>query len=135
MSKEWYVLHTYSGYENKVKENIEMRTESMNMQDHIFRIAVPEEEVVEKTDGVEKKKVEKTFPGYVLVEMEMSDEAWFIVRNTPGVTGFVGSHGAGSKPSPTGLSLAYLAKSKKSTATTTNSKWLLKCLAVRRWRN
>ena len=78
MSKEWYVLHTYSGYENKVKENIEMRTESMNMQDHIFRIAVPEEEVVEKTDGVEKKKVEKTFPGYVLVEMEMSDEAWFI---------------------------------------------------------
>ena len=100
MSKEWYVLHTYSGYENKVKENIEMRTESMNMQDHIFRIAVPEEEVVEKTDGVEKKKVEKTFPGYVLVEMEMSDEAWFIVRNTPGVTGFVGSHGAGSKPSP-----------------------------------
>ena len=100
MSKEWYVLHTYSGYENKVKENIEMRKESMNMQEHIFRIAVPEEEVVEKTDGVEKKKVEKTFPGYVLVEMEMSDEAWFIVRNTPGVTGFVGSHGAGSKPSP-----------------------------------
>lgn len=100
MSKEWYVLHTYSGYENKVKENIEMRKESMNMQEHIFRIAIPEEEVIEVNDGVEKKKVEKTFPGYVLIEMEMSDEAWFIVRNTPGVTGFVGSHGAGSKPSP-----------------------------------
>lgn len=98
--KEWYVLHTYSGYENKVKENIEMRKESMNMQENIFRIAVPEEEVIEINDGVEKKKVDKTFPGYVLVEMIMSDEAWFIVRNTPGVTGFVGSHGAGSKPSP-----------------------------------
>lgn len=100
MSKEWYVLHTYSGYENKVKENIEMRKESMNMQENIFRIAVPEEEIIENNDGVEKKRVEKTFPGYVLVEMIMSDEAWFIVRNTPGVTGFVGSHGAGSKPSP-----------------------------------
>lgn len=99
-TKEWYVLHTYSGYENKVKENIEMRKESMNMQEHIFRIVIPEEEVIEINDGVEKKKVDKTFPGYVLVEMIMSDQAWFIVRNTPGVTGFVGSHGAGSKPSP-----------------------------------
>lgn len=99
-TKEWYVLHTYSGYENKVKENIEMRKESMNMQKHIFRIVIPEEEVIEINDGVEKKKVDKTFPGYVLVEMIMSDQAWFIVRNTPGVTGFVGSHGAGSKPSP-----------------------------------
>ncbi|WP_124057733.1 transcription termination/antitermination protein NusG [Vaginisenegalia massiliensis] len=99
-NKEWYVLHTYSGYENKVKENIEMRKESMKMHDHIFRIMVPEEEVIEVKDGVEKKVVDKTFPGYVLVEMIMSDEAWFIVRNTPGVTGFVGSHGAGSKPSP-----------------------------------
>ncbi|MCW6653424.1 transcription termination/antitermination protein NusG [Aerococcaceae bacterium NML210727] len=98
--KEWYVLHTYSGYENKVKENIEMRKESMNMQENIFRIVIPEEEVIEINDGVEKKKVDKTFPGYVLVEMIMSDQAWFIVRNTPGVTGFVGSHGAGSKPSP-----------------------------------
>ena len=99
-TKEWYVLHTYSGYENKVKENIEMRKESMNMQEHIFRIVIPEEEVIEINDGVEKKKVDKTFPGYVLVEMIMSDQAWFIVRNTLGVTGFVGSHGAGSKPSP-----------------------------------
>lgn len=99
-NKEWYVLQTYSGYENKVKTNIESRTESMNMQEHIFRVMVPEQEVVEVVDGVEKVRMEKTFPGYVLVEMNMSDQAWFIVRNTPGVTGFVGSHGAGSKPAP-----------------------------------
>ncbi|MGX7092810.1 transcription termination/antitermination protein NusG [Hutsoniella sourekii] len=99
-NKEWYVLHTYSGYENKVKENIELRKESMEMEDNIFQVMVPEEEVTEMKDGVQKKKNKKKFPGYVLVEMIMSDEAWFIVRNTPGVTGFVGSHGAGSKPSP-----------------------------------
>lgn len=98
--KEWYVLHTYSGYENKVKENLELRRESMNMEENIFRVIVPEEEHVEVKDGVEKITIVKTFPGYVLVEMVMSDEAWFIVRNTPGVTGFIGSHGAGSKPSP-----------------------------------
>ena len=98
--KEWYVLHTYSGYENKVLENIELSKESMNMEENIFRIVVPEEEIIEVVDGEEKKKVAKTFPGYVLIEMVMSDQAWFIVRNTPGVTGFVGSHGAGSKPSP-----------------------------------
>lgn len=98
--KEWYVLHTYSGYENKVKENIELRKESMKMEENIFRIEVPEEEVTEINEGVEKTKMTKTFPGYVLIEMIMSDEAWFIVRNTPGVTGFIGSHGAGSKPSP-----------------------------------
>ena len=99
-SKEWYVLHTYSGYENKVKENILMRAESMNMSDFIFKVEVPEEEVTEINEGEKKTKVQKTFPGYVLVEMVMSDESWFIVRNTPGVTGFVGSHGAGSKPAP-----------------------------------
>ncbi|MGO4938233.1 transcription termination/antitermination protein NusG [Fundicoccus sp. Sow4_H7] len=99
-NKEWYVLHTYSGYENKVMENIELRKESMGMENNIFRLQVPEEEVTEVNDGVEKKKMVKTFPGYVLIEMIMSDEAWFIVRNTPGVTGFIGSHGAGSKPSP-----------------------------------
>lgn len=98
--KAWYVLHTYSGYENKVKENLDMRKESMNMEENIFRVEVPEQEVTQVKDGETKTKVEKTFPGYVLVEMIMSDEAWFIVRNTPGVTGFVGSHGAGSKPAP-----------------------------------
>ncbi len=101
LSKDWYVLHTYSGYENKVKENLEMRKESMKMENNIFRVEVPEEEVtVMQEGGGSKTKMEKTFPGYVLVEMIMSDDAWFIVRNTPGVTGFVGSHGAGSKPSP-----------------------------------
>lgn len=98
--KSWYVLHTYSGYENKVKMNLESRAQSMNMENHIFRVVVPEEEEVEIKDGEEKKKVHKTFPGYVLVEMIMSDESWYVVRNTPGVTGFVGSHGAGSKPAP-----------------------------------
>lgn len=81
-SKEWYVLHTYSGYENKVKENILMRAESMNMSDFIFNVEVPEEEVTEINEGEKKTKIQKTFPGYVLVEMVMSDESWFIVRNT-----------------------------------------------------
>lgn len=98
--KAWYVLHTYSGYENKVKENIDLRKESMNMENNIFDVIVPEHEVSELKDGEKQTKVQKKFPGYVLVEMIMSDEAWFIVRNTPGVTGFVGSHGAGSKPAP-----------------------------------
>ena len=98
--KLWYVVNTYSGHESKVKEKLEMRINSMNMQDNIFRVIVPEQREVEVKDGVSKEKVRKMFPGYVLIEMVMSDEAWFIVRNTPGVTGFVGSHGAGSKPSP-----------------------------------
>ena len=100
MEKEWYVLHTYSGYENKVKSNLLSRIQSMGMEENIFRVIVPEEEEVEVKDGKTKPTVEKTFPGYVLVEMVMSDQAWYVVRNTPGVTGFVGSHGAGSKPSP-----------------------------------
>lgn len=99
-NKAWYVLHTYSGYENKVKENIDLRKDSMAMGENIFRVVVPEQEVTEMKDGEPKTKTQKTFPGYVLVEMVMSDDAWFIVRNTPGVTGFVGSHGAGSKPAP-----------------------------------
>ncbi|MFD1418960.1 transcription termination/antitermination protein NusG [Companilactobacillus keshanensis] len=98
--KQWYVLHTYSGYENKVKENLESRAQSMGMEDYIFRAVVPEEEETEVKNGKSKTEMKKTFPGYVLVEMVMSDESWFIVRNTPGVTGFVGSHGSGSKPAP-----------------------------------
>lgn len=98
--KRWYVLHTYSGYENKVKENLESRASSMGMDNYIFRVIVPEEEDHEMKDGKDKVKMEKTFPGYVLVEMIMTDESWFVVRNTPNVTGFVGSHGSGSKPSP-----------------------------------
>ena len=98
--KQWYVLHTYSGYENKVKANIESRAQSMRMGDYIFRVVVPEEKETEVKNGKSKEIVHKTFPGYVLVEMVMTDESWYIVRNTPGVTGFVGSHGAGSKPAP-----------------------------------
>ncbi|KRM98810.1 transcription termination/antitermination protein NusG [Loigolactobacillus rennini] len=98
--KQWYVLHTYSGYENKVKENLELRSQSMGMENNIFRVVVPEQESREIKDGKEKITMQKEFPGYVLVEMIMTDQAWFIVRNTPGVTGFVGSHGAGSKPAP-----------------------------------
>lgn len=99
--KQWYVLHTYSGYENKVKENLLSRAQSMGMEDYIFRVCVPEEEERDITKtGKEKVMMHKIFPGYVLVEMVMTDESWYIVRNTPGVTGFVGSHGAGSKPSP-----------------------------------
>ena len=77
-----------------------MRTESMGLQDYIFRVIVPEQTVVEEKDGVSKEKVKKMFPGYILVEMIMTDEAWFIVRNTPGVTGFIGSSGKGAKPTP-----------------------------------
>ena len=97
MEKEWYVVNTYSGHENKVKEKLEMRASSMGMEDYIYRVVVPEEIVVDEK-GKEKKK--KMFPGYILVEMVMNDEAWFIVRNTPGVTGFIGSSGKGAKPFP-----------------------------------
>ena len=100
MEKLWYVVNTYSGHENKVKEKLEARTESMGMQDYIFRVIVPETTEVEVKDGVKKEKVKKMFPGYVLIEMIMSDEAWYVVRNTPGVTGFIGSSGKGAKPIP-----------------------------------
>jgi len=98
MEKRWYVVHTYSGYENKVKTNLEKRVESMNMQDKIFRVLVPTEEEVVNKDGKKKTVMRKVYPGYVLVEMIQTDESWYVVRNTPGVTGFVGSTGSGSKP-------------------------------------
>ena len=100
MEKLWYVVNTYSGHENKVKEKLEMRAESMNMEDYIYRVIVPEQKEVEIKDGVTKEKVKKMFPGYILVEMVMTDEAWYVVRNTPGVTGFLGSSGKGAKPFP-----------------------------------
>lgn len=100
MEKQWFVVNTYSGHENKVKEKLEMRAESMDMQDYIFRVVIPEEKVVEVKDGVTKEKVKKMFPGYILVEMVMADEVWYVVRNTPGVTGFIGSSGKGAKPFP-----------------------------------
>ncbi|AIC92640.1 MULTISPECIES: transcription termination/antitermination protein NusG [Shouchella] len=98
MEKNWFVVHTYSGYENKVKANLEKRVESMEMTDHIFRVLVPVEEETETKNGKTKQVTKKVFPGYVLVEMVMTDDSWYVVRNTPGVTGFVGSAGAGSKP-------------------------------------
>ena len=100
MEKEWYVVNTYSGHENKVKEKLEMRASSMGMEDYILRVVVPETKEVVIKDGKSKEKVNKMFPGYILVEMVMTDEAWFIVRNTPGVTGFIGSSGKGAKPFP-----------------------------------
>ncbi|RKD22754.1 transcription termination/antitermination protein NusG [Ammoniphilus oxalaticus] len=100
MEKSWYVVHTYSGYENKVKTNLEKRVESMDMLDKIFRVMIPTEEEEEIKDGKRKVVTKKVFPGYVLVEMVMTDDSWYVVRNTPGVTGFVGSAGSGSKPTP-----------------------------------
>jgi len=97
MEKEWYVVNTYSGHENKVKEKLEMRASSMGMEDYILRVVVPESKEI---DAKGKEKINKLFPGYILVEMVMTDEAWFIVRNTPGVTGFIGSSGKGAKPFP-----------------------------------
>jgi len=100
MKKEWYVVNTVSGYEYKVKEKLEMMINSMELQNNIYRVIVPEQKEVELKNGVKKEKVKKMFPGYVLVEMVMSDEAWYIVRNTQGVTGFIGSSGKGAKPIP-----------------------------------
>lgn len=100
MEKNWYVVHTYSGYENKVKMNLEKRVESMGMEDKIFRVIVPEDEEAEIKNGKKKMVKKKSFPGYVLTEMVMTDDSWYVVRNTPGVTGFVGSSGHGAKPTP-----------------------------------
>ncbi|MDS0526812.1 transcription termination/antitermination protein NusG [Clostridium sp. SHJSY1] len=93
----WYVVHTYSGYENKVKASIEKIVENRNLQDLLLDLQVPMEEVIEEKDGKQKVTLKKKFPGYVLVKMFMSDESWYVVRNTRGVTGFVGP---GSKPVP-----------------------------------
>ncbi len=95
--KQWFVVHTYSGYENKVKMNLERRTETMHMEDYIFRVVVPMEDEVQIKDGVRKVTKRKVYPGYVMVEMVMTDDSWYVVRNTSGVTGFVGT---GSKPVP-----------------------------------
>ena len=100
MEKLWYVVTTYVGHEANVKEKLEARTESMGMQENIYRVIIPETTEVEIKDGVKKEKTKKMFPGYVFVEMVMSDEAWYAVRNTPGVTGFIGSSGKGAKPTP-----------------------------------
>jgi transcriptional antiterminator NusG len=95
--RAWYVIHCYSGYENKVSHNLEQRIESMGMKDQIFDVVVPIQEEVEVKDGKRREVKRHIFPGYVLVEMILSEESWFVVRNTPGVTGFVGM---GNQPTP-----------------------------------
>lgn len=94
---EWYVIHSYSGYENKVRQNLSQRIESMGMQNKIFRVVVPTEEEVEIRDGKKRSSRKRVFPGYILVQMILDEESWYVVRNTPGVTGFVGS---GTEPTP-----------------------------------
>jgi transcription termination/antitermination protein NusG len=94
---DWYVVHSYAGYENKVKTNLESRIASLDMEDYIFQVEVPTEEVTEVKNGKRQQVQRKVFPGYILVRMDLNDESWGAVRNTPGVTGFVG---ATSRPSP-----------------------------------
>ena len=98
--KEWYVVNTYAGHENRVKENLEKRLETMGISDNLFRIVVAEETQIEVKNEKSKEVVKNIFPGYLFVEMIMTDEAWYVVRNTPGVTGFIGSSGGGAKPFP-----------------------------------
>lgn len=98
--KEWYVVNTYAGHENRVKENLEKRVESMGISDNLFRILVAEEQDIEIKNGKTKETMKNLFPGYLFVEMIMTDDAWYVVRNTPGVTGFIGSSGGGAKPFP-----------------------------------
>jgi transcription termination/antitermination protein NusG len=97
MSKQWYIVHTYSGYENKVRESLKQRTEALGMENEIGEILIPTEDVVEMRDGAKVISKKKFFPGYVLINMEMNDATWHVVKNTPKVTGFVGS---GLKPTP-----------------------------------
>jgi transcription termination/antitermination protein NusG len=97
---DWYVVHSYAGYENKVKANLESRISSLDMEDYIFQVEVPTEDVVEIKNGKRQQVQRKVFPGYILVRMDLNDESWGAVRNTPGVTGFVG---ATSRPSPLSL--------------------------------
>jgi transcriptional antiterminator NusG len=95
--RAWYVVHCYSGYENKVRHNLEQRIESMGMKDRIFDVVVPTEEEIEVKEGKRRTVERRVFPGYILVNMIMSEESWYVVRNTPGVTGFVGM---GTQPTP-----------------------------------
>ena len=97
MSKQWYIVHTYSGYENKVRESLKQRADALGMSEAIGEVLIPTEDVVEMRDGKKVVSSKKFFPGYVLINMEMSDNAWHVVKNTPKVTGFVG---AGAKPTP-----------------------------------
>ena len=96
--KEWYVVNTYAGHENRVKESLEKRMKAMDLGDCLDRIVVAEEEEIDYKNGKEIKKIKNLFPGYLFVKMNMTDEAWYVVRNTSGVTGLIGSAGGGGKP-------------------------------------
>ena len=98
--KQWYVVNTYVGHENRVKDNLEKRLETMGISDNLFRIVVAEETAIDIKNEKAKEVVRNIFPGYWFVQMIMTDEAWYVVRNTPGVTGFIGSSGGGAKPIP-----------------------------------
>jgi len=101
---EWYVIHSYAGFENRVKQNLETRAGSLNMEDYIYEVNVPSEEVTEIKNGVRKQVKRNKFPGYVLVRMDLTDESWGVVRHTPGVTGFVGQ---GHNPAPLSIDEAF----------------------------
>jgi transcriptional antiterminator NusG len=101
---EWYVIHSYAGFENRVKQNLETRSVSLNMEDYIYEVNVPSEEVTEIKNGVRKQVKRNKFPGYVLVRMDLTDESWGVVRHTPGVTGFVGQ---GHNPAPLSMDEAF----------------------------
>ncbi len=107
-TRQWYAIHTYSGYEEKVAESIQQRVESVDMADKIFGVLVPKEKMIEIKNGKRKVVEKKIFQGYVLVDMKMTEDAWYIIRNTPGVTGFVGT---GTDPTP--VSEAEISKIKK----------------------
>lgn len=100
--KEWYVVNTYAGHENRVKDNLIRRADTMGLNDNLFRVIVAEETYTETKGNKTVEKTRNLFPGYLFVEMIMTDEAWYVVRNTPGVTGFIGSSGGGAKPFPVG---------------------------------
>ena len=100
LKKEWYVVNTYAGQENRVKENLERRVKTMGLEDSLFQIVVAEEKEIEYKNGKPVEKTHNLFTGNLLVQMIMTDEAWYVVRNTPGVTGFIGSSGKGAKPFP-----------------------------------
>ena len=95
--KKWYVIHTYSGYEDRVKNNLEHRIQTMDMVDKIFQVVIPTEDEIEIKNGQRVTVTKKIFPGYIIIEMELTDNSWYVIRNTPGVIGFVGT---GSKPTP-----------------------------------
>ena len=103
-NRRWYIIHAYSGQEDRVKKNLEQRIQTMDVKDKIFQVIVPTEEEMEYKDGQKKSNLKKIFPGYILVEMEMDDECWLVVRNTPGVTGFVSAEDeSDNRPKPVPL--------------------------------